>query len=403
MKVAILSKLPMPNASDQLIGTILKHDKKTTSYKIALLRAINDVVLSFPDVAETGLESSKYQSIALPLRMLAEFWVAYYWVFTDPQAPIQQGQISMREGMRRNDVSFRPALEELRFEWEKVSGTPSLASDGFFLLSEFKTPRRRLSYPLALQAAHQKAVRSCMDALQQPIRYAGEGRYTVFDVPRRLKELDPGVKAVAGTQPSDLCLVISMELWNSFRSLSLWIEALAVHEWCLFSERVATNPGSKVHRGDIYFLLTARPDNRRPLTWERNRIELLLLEGVTFVCPWTQKPLVTGTDFDIDHLLPLAIYPINELWNLLPADREFNQRTKRDRIPSLERLLKAEPLIAKAYANYEAQPELKLAVHEDASLRFSNLPSDGRFCAQLATSTVRYIEEVANARSVARF
>jgi hypothetical protein len=36
---------------EQLLATILKHGNKTTSYKIALLRAINDVVLLYPDVA----------------------------------------------------------------------------------------------------------------------------------------------------------------------------------------------------------------------------------------------------------------------------------------------------------------------------------------------------------------
>ncbi|MBD2303066.1 hypothetical protein H6G80_32830 [Nostoc sp. FACHB-87] len=33
-----------------IINTILKHDTKVTNYKITLLRAINDVVLSFPDL-----------------------------------------------------------------------------------------------------------------------------------------------------------------------------------------------------------------------------------------------------------------------------------------------------------------------------------------------------------------
>ncbi len=48
-------------ASDKVISTILKHDTKVTSYKIALLRAINDVVLTYPDLIT-------YQSdVAVPL------------------------------------------------------------------------------------------------------------------------------------------------------------------------------------------------------------------------------------------------------------------------------------------------------------------------------------------------
>jgi hypothetical protein len=42
---------------DKVISTILKHDTKVTSYKIALLRAINDVVLTW--LPETSPESFK--------------------------------------------------------------------------------------------------------------------------------------------------------------------------------------------------------------------------------------------------------------------------------------------------------------------------------------------------------
>ncbi|PQV65268.1 HNH endonuclease [Abditibacterium utsteinense] len=383
--------------TDKSIGTILKHDKKITTYKMALVRAINDVVLSFPDVAH------KEHAVAVPLRMLAEFWLAYYWPFANANTPIIQGQTPLRDGVTRNDMSFRPVLEQLREQWEAVIKTGAVASDGFFLLSEFRTPRRRAAYSPELQNAHKQAIAALITAIHQPIRYAGAGEYTVFEKPRRLFEMGAGVIALPGTLPNDVCVLISSGLWESFRSLSLWIEALSIHEWCLFSERVAEERGDKINRGDVYFLLTSRPDNRRPLTWERNRVEVLMMEGTKFVCPWTKKVLAVAGDFDIDHLLPLAIYPVNELWNLLPADKEFNQHIKRDRIPSAARLAIAEPLIAAAYANYEKSPDLKQAVREDAGVRFSALPTDAGFSLELAKHTVRFIEQVAGARSVTRF
>lgn len=62
------------SSGSKIISTILKHDTKVTSYKIALLRAINDVVLSFPDLRNLRAD------VAVPLRLLAQFWVAYYWL-----------------------------------------------------------------------------------------------------------------------------------------------------------------------------------------------------------------------------------------------------------------------------------------------------------------------------------
>ena len=61
-----------PFAGEQLIATILKHDSKTTSYKLALLRALNDLVLTHP-----GLEFPA-GDVAVPLRHVAELWAAYY-------------------------------------------------------------------------------------------------------------------------------------------------------------------------------------------------------------------------------------------------------------------------------------------------------------------------------------
>ena len=48
--------------SHRIISTILRHDSKQTSYKIALLRALNDLVLAYPDVGRDGCD------VAVPLR-----------------------------------------------------------------------------------------------------------------------------------------------------------------------------------------------------------------------------------------------------------------------------------------------------------------------------------------------
>ncbi|KPQ31332.1 MAG: HNH endonuclease [Phormidesmis priestleyi Ana] len=67
MNQAGKSKQPMTIiAPEKVISTILKHDSKVTSYKIALLRAINDVVLTYPD-----LRTHK-SPVAVPLKLLAK-------------------------------------------------------------------------------------------------------------------------------------------------------------------------------------------------------------------------------------------------------------------------------------------------------------------------------------------
>ena len=80
------------NPAARVVGSILRHDKRTNSYKLALVRSINDVVLSYPDLLETG------KNVVVPLRKLAEYWLAYYWPFTNLQNPIMQGPRSKAMG-----------------------------------------------------------------------------------------------------------------------------------------------------------------------------------------------------------------------------------------------------------------------------------------------------------------
>jgi hypothetical protein len=209
---------------------------------------------------------------------------------------------------------------------------------------------------------------------------------------------------VPGTRPDDRCLLVEATLWAMFRDVSLWVEALCVHEWSLFTERVTEGSAHSMDRGAAYHLLTAHPESRRPLTWERNHVEVLLLEGETFTCPWTERRIGQGTPFDIDHLLPLAVYPMNDLWNLVPADPEFNQHNKRDRIPSLERLQRAEPHLAQTYRLYSASQPLHTALVSDAAQRFrSLLPADTSFPQQVASAAIRLVDNVAIYRNLARF
>ncbi|WP_225226100.1 hypothetical protein [Komarekiella delphini-convector] len=147
------------SSGSKIISTILKHDSKVTSYKIALLRAINDVVLSFPDLRNLRAD------VAVPLRALAEFWVAYYWPFVSDRQPILQGPRAPQGNNLRNDMAFRPQLTELRHEWESIVGGTSNPSDGFFLINELRVPRKYQAYSKSLRQAYQAALTAISKAI----------------------------------------------------------------------------------------------------------------------------------------------------------------------------------------------------------------------------------------------
>lgn len=347
------------------------------------------MAIGFPHIGQGFL------SIAIPLRTLARFWVAYYWPFVNSQKLIPQGQ----QASGKEDISFRPALNHLREEWEKLVGV-SLPSDGYFLVGESLSRIHMKAYPQSLLEAFSKAIQAIIIAIQQPIRYAGPDQYGVFAPPRQWKHIRAARQSIAclpETQPTDLCVVIDSELWAGFCELSLWIEALCIHEWCLFTENL-----SGVERGVIYSLLTNRLDNRRPLTWEHNQIEILMMEGRDFICPWTGKRL-SPANYDLDHLLPLSVYPINEIWNLVPSDSRYNRYTKRDRLPGSERLYEAAPRLQNTYQNYMLSKGLSEALVQDSMLRFGQQAAGSELPRILTRSIVNYLEMMSNSRNLALF
>lgn len=384
--------------SNKVIGTILKHDAKVTSYKIALLRAINDVVLSFPDLR------NYHKPVAIPLRVLAEFWVAYYWPFVSPNNPILQGPRQAARTTLRNDMAFRPYAAAFYSEWENLCVGVPKPSDGFFIINELRVHRKRASYPKQLLDAYNQTIKAISKTIEMPIRYAGPKgeQWTVFNKPARYEQMQGHAVPVPGTQGKDLCLIIRPELWQAFREMSLWVEALCIHEWCLFTENVVQEDGGFLDRGVVYCLLTDRPDNRRPLTWERNNIDLLILDGKEFVCPWTERRIYQHVAYDIDHILPVSVYPTNELWNLVPSDPQFNSHVKRDRLPSISRLRRAEPHFILAYSHYLSSKQLAGAVYEDAIIRFSNLQNDS-LAQTIACAVIDFVQQTAESRNLAVF
>nr|MBA3470135.1 hypothetical protein [Herpetosiphonaceae bacterium] len=161
-----------------IISSILRHDRKVTSYKIALVRAINDVALSFPDLAGAG------QDVAIPLWMLAEWWIAYYWPFVGNE-PIRQGPQAQSGATVTNDMAFRPALTSLRRAWEATTSTLSPAAEGFVVRSEMRIPRRHAAYPPTVLTAYTQALKAITKALAMPIRYAGPAsqQWSIFPKP----------------------------------------------------------------------------------------------------------------------------------------------------------------------------------------------------------------------------
>jgi len=380
----------------QAISTIFINDKKINSYCIALIRAINDLELSYPRL------SHYRQDIAIPLHMIARYWVAYYWTFCDSEQPILQGQRKILNDQLQNDIAFRAELTRLRSLWELHVSHRKSPKDGFLVVDEMHRPKRKKTYQIELVDAYDCTIQKIVQSIWQTIQHAGPGDWGVFERPIHYQLIKDRCIALPGTALTDECLIINQKLWATFQELSLFVEALCIHEWSLFTEH--NNPQKKYFRGHIYQLLTARPDNRRPLNWERNQIDILLMENLEFICPWTGKKIHQGVSYNLDHIIPIAVYPTNELWNLVPVDPYFNSNRKKDKLPSPEKLSRAHSSLVRTYENYVNHEDLSMVLQEDVGYRFLDLEfNSAQFPDLLSRAVAIFIQQIVQSRNITLF
>lgn len=84
-------------------------------------------------------------------------------------------------------------------------------------------------------------------------------------------------------------------------------------------------------------------DPRRDVGFARRRA-LTVLEERDLHCVWTGRKL-TADRLDIDHCLPWAARPCEDLWNLMPSSPAVNRHGKRDKLPAPDVLERSEDRI----------------------------------------------------------
>jgi hypothetical protein len=100
--------------------------------------------------------------------------------------------------------------------------------------------------------------------------------------------------------------------------------------------------------------------------------------------------------------MPVSVYLINELWNLAPTDRRFNQHIKRDRLPSREMTGIAWPRLGVIYGQYAMSDSLGEALRQDVTARFSRL-TQALDASAIAANVLDFLDRTADAGNLARF
>ena len=292
------------------IETIINHDKKTATYKLALLRALCEL-------AQSGYRNVDWHSdgtVSLPLSLIAEKWLYFYWpLFDTPDGkPILQIRGS-------NKLLFEEELQAL--------------------ISLYASQNQLSGFHCALEAGclnttAQTLVRGALKKISQaivkgPIRYATQGGF-------RFDRLSDRVYFNSG-------------LWREMCLLGHWISDAILFRW---AELCADFSGQKGDTVKVLGQLIIRPETERDVVDARK----IYQSQENLTCVWTQVPL-RGKRFDVDHVIPFSLWHNNDLWNLLPTDSIVNNN-KRDKLVSRDALFSSREAVVDCWKTaHSAMPE----------------------------------------------
>jgi len=124
---------------------------------------------------------------------------------------------------------------------------------------------------------------------------------------------------------------------------AVWIEPSLIAEWARLMRGYADHQSRRLDEGRIGAAMTWS-DPIRDVSRPREIALRLMATGEPAHCVWSGRRL-DPTTLDIDHCFPWTAWPCGDLWNLLPAHRQVNQRQKRDRLPSDDALRRSRDAI----------------------------------------------------------
>lgn len=294
---------------DQLATVISTRERKVATYKLALLRALNDIAMTQPHVVRWRDDGR----VEVPIDAIAARWVQYYWRLFDAPTFLPQQQGEQAKG--RHVLGFTTELDALLRHYAKSGGLVVFARE----------ERDGLSGAAAsLHAALMKALRRTIFA--GPVTYAGGalGSGRLFEK--------------AGSN-----VVVPGPLWRELSLLGHWIGDALVLRWAEMTERLS----GEVTAGDVIDYLLPLPEQPRDTADVRE-----LFKGGAR-CVWTDKR-VSGSALQIDHVLPWALWHNNELWNLVPSTAQVNN-AKSDQLPERRFFKTRRPAFVDAWAQTRAE------------------------------------------------
>ena len=298
------------------IEHIINTDRKTATYKLALLRSLCEIAQTSPHCAGWTTDGK----VKVPIKYISDKWIEYYlpMMTSDVFVPNNRGEKSDSS----KPIAFRKLLTELSKSYNHSEG-----------LAQFIDDRARNKFTTGNKVLYKKTISEINKAIKNgPVVHTSGN---IFSYAK-----------------ADKTIVMEGALWREMVLLGHWIEDSLILKWAnlinTFSKSTVEFPVNQA-----LAIMLKQPDMERRIGPARKAYET----QDKLTCVWSNKS-VTKKNLAIDHAIPFSLRHDNSLWNLLPSDRAVNLN-KSDMLPEEPLLLRQkDAIIYNWQLLYSSQPDL---------------------------------------------
>ncbi|WP_426360235.1 methyltransferase domain-containing protein [Pseudocolwellia sp. HL-MZ19] len=298
------------------IRHVAVNDGKSATHKLALLRVLLRIADGHAGAVLRREASPFGDRVILPVGLVALYWCHQYKDLIDTHQLFQSPSKSPNMGFMKADG------------WHKL--THRSASDyriGNLFIGDDAI------------ALHKTISVAVSNIKNMPCKYITlpNSDKSVFEIANKTVKAKDSIFLDLKTLEQWGEFSLPETTWLAFNRYACWIEPMLVNEWVktMASYKGNAEYSSPAKQYHLYQALNWL-EPKRTTTEVRKRFEQLKQQTPEIAqCVWSAKSL--NNKFEIDHSMPFARWPNNDLWNLLPTGSVINNE-KSDRLPTKQKL-----------------------------------------------------------------
>lgn len=317
------------------ISKIIERDSKFSTYKFALLRGTIEIIQ----------ENSPYiiikdYEVEIPLGLLIEKWIIYYYPILASKQLIPQINGDSKK------LAFYPHFMKVIEFYQHAGGLSLLYNE---LRGSGISPQIKKDFISLVRSLRNTIVK-------QPMCYIGGSvnntHYSIYKYQRPFNK-------VVCTKLNTQWLIeiggnftIPTSYYEAFKILGSFIAGTdsILFKWAEFSVNAAK---TTLSTESVIHEILKTPVTERDSEISKSIYKEVLGTHNKIICVWSGNHV---QKYDVDHLIPFAVWKNNDLWNLLPATPMLNNN-KRTKIVSTKLLDRRKDLIIDYWEQIKAKFE----------------------------------------------